>query len=141
MKVKGIIGRLEKVDFPEFGIDQVQAKIDTGAYTSALHCSYIKQANTILHFVIQHQAGETQLEKEFTTTDFKRRKIMSSNGKSQLRYVIKTTIHIGGKIFKAEFSLTDRSRLKNPVLIGRKILKGKFLVDVSKTFLTLNSAK
>jgi len=137
MKVKGIIGRLEKIDFPELEIDQVQAKIDTGAYTAALHCSYIKQINSILHFVIQHQAGETQLEKEFTTVDFKKRKIVSSNGKSQMRYVIRTAVHFGGRKFKAEFSLTDRSRLKNPVLIGRKILKGKFLVDVSKKFLIL----
>jgi hypothetical protein len=39
-----LIGRREFVDFPLLGVYHVEAKIDTGAYTSSIHCSeiYIK---------------------------------------------------------------------------------------------------
>ncbi|MCB0803275.1 MAG: ATP-dependent zinc protease [Flavobacteriales bacterium] len=34
---KTIVGRVEKVDFPELGILDIEAKIDTGAYSTAIH--------------------------------------------------------------------------------------------------------
>jgi hypothetical protein len=40
--VKCIIGRRDMIDFPELGLEDIEAKIDTGAYTSAIHCSQIK---------------------------------------------------------------------------------------------------
>ena len=39
-KIK-IIGRREFVAFPLLRIDKVEAKIDTGAYTCAIHCNDI----------------------------------------------------------------------------------------------------
>ena len=47
---KKIIGRREVVDFPELGLFRIEAKIDTGAYTTALHCHDIKEENGVLHF-------------------------------------------------------------------------------------------
>ncbi len=40
---ENIIGAFELVSFPEFHTEHVTAKIDTGAYTGALHCSSIKE--------------------------------------------------------------------------------------------------
>ena len=37
-----IIGRLERVDIPEWKLFELDAKIDTGAYTSSLHCHHIE---------------------------------------------------------------------------------------------------
>ena len=39
-KIK-LIGRREFVDFPLLEINKVEAKIDTGAYTCAIHCNNI----------------------------------------------------------------------------------------------------
>ena len=36
-----LIGRREFVDFPMLNIEQLVAKIDTGAYTCAIHCKQI----------------------------------------------------------------------------------------------------
>jgi hypothetical protein len=131
MKNKLLIGANEWVDFPDFDIHRISAKIDTGAYTSSLHCSRIKEKDGELHFVLVHTKEDKQLNKEFLTTRYSQKRIRSSNGTSQLRYVIKTFVRIHGKKYKTEFSLTDRSRMKNPVLIGRKLLRDRFLVDVS----------
>jgi hypothetical protein len=45
MKPK-ILGIFEKVDFPEFNITGVDAKIDSGAFTGALHCTKVIQEET-----------------------------------------------------------------------------------------------
>ena len=41
--MKKIIGRLEKVSFPAFQLHNIDAKIDTGAYTSSIHCKKAKE--------------------------------------------------------------------------------------------------
>ena len=38
---KRLLGRRELVDFPAFALGGVEAKVDTGAYTSAIHCRNI----------------------------------------------------------------------------------------------------
>ena len=46
-KIPVLIGRREYVNFPALGITGIEAKIDTGAYTSSIHCHAIieKQVN------------------------------------------------------------------------------------------------
>lgn len=136
MRNKLVIGRLEKVDFPEFDIHHVDAKVDTGAYTSSLHCIRIEKRTNELFFELVHHQGDKQLSKYFHTKDFYQKRIRSSNGKTQLRYIIKTHVSLLGKKYKTEFSLTDRSKMKYPVLLGRKVLKDHFIVDVSKKFVS-----
>ncbi|MGB0424358.1 MAG: RimK/LysX family protein, partial [Flavobacteriales bacterium] len=37
------IGRNDKADFPEIDLMNISIKIDTGAYTSSMHCHDIKE--------------------------------------------------------------------------------------------------
>ncbi|MDH5608877.1 MAG: RimK/LysX family protein [Cyclobacteriaceae bacterium] len=141
MVSKHLIGRKEKVDFPEFGLAGISAKVDTGAYTSALHCSFIRVVGEKLEFAISHNTDEIRLDRKFTTTNFTSRLIRSSNGKTQQRYVIKTKIKLFGKDYLTEFSLADRSKMKNPVLLGRKLISGRFIVDVSAKYLSTKNIK
>lgn len=132
MKNKKTIGRTDKVDLPSLGIENANAKIDTGAYTSSIHCKKIHLEEDELCFQLPVEvAGKTILRK-FHTKEFFKKGIRSSNGELQERYVIKTKIVLFGKSYTTEFSLTDRSRMKNPILLGRKLLKDRFLVDVSQ---------
>lgn len=39
---KQTIGRTDKIDFPEWGLFDIDAKIDSGAYTSSIHCEDIE---------------------------------------------------------------------------------------------------
>jgi hypothetical protein len=144
LKSKITIGRIDKLDLPELGLVKVQAKIDTGAYTSAIHCSKIhieksKDGTRQLVYTISgNRLGKGMRAKKFKTTDFKLKGIKSSNGQVQERYVVKTKIKIFNKIYNTEFSLSDRSHMKNPILLGRKLLSGRFVVDVTEENLSLD---
>lgn len=137
-KKKRVIGRTDKVDLPELGLEEVQAKIDTGAYTSAIHCSKIhieldKDGQDLLVYTISgSRLGKGMRARKFTTGNFKLKKIRSSNGQVQQRYIVKTKLRLFNKIYNTEFSLSDRSHMKNPILLGRKLLNGRFLVDVAE---------
>ena len=38
-KPKHTLGHRELIDFPGLALHKVEAKVDTGAYTSAIHCA------------------------------------------------------------------------------------------------------
>lgn len=132
MKKKITIGRSDIVDLPELGIESAKAKIDTGAYTSSIHASKIKMDGEVLSFYLPIEVEGKSISKKFQTKSFTKKKIRSSNGKAESRYIIKTKIVLFGKNYVTDFSLSDRSLMKNPILLGRKLLKDRFLVDVSK---------
>lgn len=130
------IGRRETVSFPELKIFNIIAKIDTGAYTAALHCKEIRveetQAEPILHFKLLDASHPEYNQLCFSFTTFGKRKIKNSSGVFESRYTIKTPIKIGRKRIMATISLTDRGGMKFPVLLGRKLLKNRFVVDVTQ---------
>lgn len=127
-KDKKVIGTVDKVDLPVFGVENINAKIDTGATRSSLHCRHIRLENNILKFRVLTETGY----KEFSSNDWQQRKIRSSNGKAEMRFIIKTKLRVFGKEYTVSFSLTDRSKMKYPLLIGRKFLKDRYVVDVSQ---------
>jgi hypothetical protein len=129
--IKVIIGRREKVDFAELGIFGITAKIDTGAYTSVLHCSDIKEENSKLYFKLLDSTHPEYNEQVHEFEAYFKKDFKNSFGESETRYVIKTIVKIGHKRIKALISLTDRGTMRYPVLLGRRFLKNKFIVDVS----------
>ncbi|MFI5163930.1 MAG: ATP-dependent zinc protease [Bacteroidia bacterium] len=130
-KPKQIIGRRELVDFPELGVTGIYAKIDTGAYSSTLHCQDIHVKQKKLCFKVLDPQHPVFSSKEHGFSEFAQKKIKNSFGEVEKRYMIKTKIKIAGRIIKSIISLTDRGSMRYPVLIGRKLLKNKFVVDVS----------
>lgn len=139
---KKIIGRREMVAFPDLDIDEIEAKIDTGAYTSAIHCSDIHEetrpdGTKVICLDLLDPSHPQYNHKKLTFDDYSLRDIRNSFGVVQERYVIKTRIKVFDELIEAEFSLSDRSDMKYPVLIGRKLLKGRFIVDVSRKNVSL----
>ena len=130
-RIKTTIGRREVVSFPELGLFQIVAKIDTGAYTTALHCHDIREENGVLYFKLLDPTHPEYNEREQHFTEFSQKEIKNSSGDSERRYIIKTTVKIGRKRIKSVISLTHRGNMRYPVLIGRKLLKNRYLVDVS----------
>ncbi len=132
---KTLIGELDCIDFPEFNLFDLPCKIDTGAYTSAIHCHRVRlieaEGKEIIAFKLLDPSHKAYEDKEYRTTEFQERKIRSSSGHAEFRYVIKTQIVLFNKIYKTEFTLADREQMTYPVLIGRRLLKDNFIVDVA----------
>ncbi|MBN2595478.1 RimK/LysX family protein [Labilibaculum sp.] len=134
--MKIIIGKIDRADFPDLHLSNIDLKVDTGAYTSSIHCHQIEEYQfgdeTHLKFRLLDPSHPDYNEKEFTVKNYKRKRVKNSFGKSETRFVIETIIILFDKEFLIELSLSERSEMKYPILIGRKLLNGKFIVDTSK---------
>lgn len=119
------VGRKELISIPDLGIENIKAKVDTGAYGIALHVDGIELVDDKIHFWIGEKSNIFVFEK------YKKIKVRSSFGREQERYSILTRIKLGDSIYKFYVSLTDRKNMRYPVLIGRRFLyKFNYLVDV-----------
>ena len=140
-----VIGRLETVDFPEWDLFDIDAKIDTGAYTSSLHCHHIKSYKEgdkdFVKFNLLDPSHDTYNDKLFKMPIYRTKSVKSSNGSIEKRFIVKTKVRLFDKLLSTELSLTDRSEMKYPVLLGRKLINGRFLVDVSKKYVTQKNSK
>jgi hypothetical protein len=139
MKNKIIIGRLESIDLPQLGIEDLEVRVDTGAKTSSLHVDNIKKlivdGERQVTFDIHPDSHNVNRIVTCTAPLSDIRKIKSSNGTSEQRYVIETKIKLGTESWKVEITLTDRSDMSYLMLLGREALGKRFLVDPSKVFL------
>jgi hypothetical protein len=132
---KKVVGRIEKISILDLELFDLDAKVDTGADSNALHCDNIEVNGEEVSFVLLDEVHEAYNGKTFVMPLHKIKNVKSSNGEVQLRASIKVTVEFFGKKYKTIISLTNRADMKYPMLIGRKFLSNKFLVDVSKEYL------
>lgn len=113
----------------------IEAKIDTGAYSCSIHCDDIRlsEDEKKVHFRLLDESHPDYHDAEIIMPVYEIRTVKSSNGTTQERIFIKTILELYGLEFETEISLTDRTSMKFPMLIGRKFLEDRFLVDVSST--------
>lgn len=131
-----VVGWREWVGLPRLGIARAKAKIDTGARTSALHANsiecYESDGKAWVRFDVAGQ-GRGAPWHEAPVAD--RRTVRSSNGETELRFVIRTELALGGRSWAANITLTNRERMELPMLIGREALAGRVLVDAERSWL------
>lgn len=137
MHEKKIIGTKEIISIIDLELYDLDVKIDTGADSNALHCDdiFIDEQNFV-HFKLLDKVHSSYHGKKMKMPLYKLKKIKSSNGHVEERPSIKINVKFFGRKYKTVVSLTNRSDMKFPMLIGRKFLANKFLVDVSKEYLT-----
>ncbi|MCB0431393.1 MAG: ATP-dependent zinc protease [Flavobacteriales bacterium] len=139
-KPKPVIGRKDRIDLPELKLEDLDAKVDTGAYTSALHCHNLtvidRDGAEWVRFNLLDPEHPQYNEKAYCLPVHTRRVIKNSFGTSEERITIITKVIVFGKEYPLEMSLSNRSDLKYPVLLGRKFLRSRFVVDVNKTLLS-----
>lgn len=134
-----MIGRFDKADFPLLNLEDIAIKIDTGAYTSSIHCENIVEKNEAIHCTFLDEEHPLYKGKEFIFTDYDVVFVKSSNGVVQKRFQVQSTIKIFDKIYKISLSLSARQEMRFPVLIGRKFLTKKFIVDTQLKDISFNS--
>lgn len=131
---KLIVGNKEKVSFPDQKRHHIVARIDSGARSSSVHCDEIwmeeMDGKRVLccHFL-------KRSKKVIRFKEYKRRKVKSSNGQVETRYIVEVKIRLGDCEKTTQVSLTDRSSMNYSVLLGRRFLANDFLIDVSKSYL------
>lgn len=139
---KKIIGDKELISILDLELYDLDAKIDTGADSNALHCDDIFIDNeNIVHFKLLDKVHPAYHGKKMAIPLYKMKKVRSSNGEFQKRASIRVKVEFFGKKYMTVISLADRSDMKFPMLIGKKFLANKFLVDVSKEYLAKKITK
>lgn len=136
-----VLGRSDRVDLPELRLYNIHAKIDTGAFTSSLHCHHAEVVSGHLEYVLLDEEHPEFSGTKFQCTEFEIRDIKNSFGEVERRFIINTTIKIFNEVITAEFSLSNRGSLKFPILLGRKILRNRFLIDVTKKNLSFKEKR
>ena len=133
---KLVIGRSDVADFPKLKLEDIAVKIDTGAYTSSIHCRDIRvrsvKRRPTLSFVLLDPSHHHFEDETYSTRDFRKTVVRSSNGQSEERYLIKTQIRLFNRPYPISLTLSERGEMRFPILIGRKFLMGKFIVDPSE---------
>lgn len=137
------IGWREWVFLPTFGSHKINAKIDTGASTSALHAEDItlgvRGGVKIVRFKFFPHQG-THRDAEWVEAEYvEKRRVRSSVGHETLRPVIRTEIQLGDERFEVEITLVDRGAMGFRMLIGRTALKKRFLVNAGASYVVTKS--
>ncbi|MDR2063633.1 MAG: RimK/LysX family protein [Candidatus Nomurabacteria bacterium] len=134
---KTIIGRSEELSFTGFGMLDIPAKVDTGAYRSSVHAENVfVDKKGILHFTLLggHPVCGV-MARTMTSNKYKEVWVANSFGHGEKRYEVRLQAKLGPKIFTSSFTLADRSKKIYPILLGRKLLNCRFLVDPNESSL------
>lgn len=134
-----VLGWREWVSLPKLGIEQVKAKVDTGARTSALHAFEVELEETqdgpMVHFSIHPLQKNDDFIIQCTAPLLEERQVRDSGGHTETRYTIETQMAIGGEIRTIEMTLTNRDSMGFRMLIGRTAIRGDYLVDPGRSYL------
>jgi hypothetical protein len=131
-----IIGYQEYVSFPEWGIDRLLAKSDTGARSSALDAKNIEELpNDRVRFDVALSRKNRDRTVAVEADIVRRTRVRSSHGHTTERLVVATPIRIGWVETVVELTLVNRKRMICRMLLGRTALSESFLVDAGQRFL------
>ncbi|MHA6325663.1 30S ribosomal protein S6--L-glutamate ligase [Roseivivax sp. CAU 1753] len=129
----------EWVALPDLGLPAMRAKVDTGARTSALHASDIETFGTAtkprVRFMVHPVPERDDLVIPCSAEIVDRRVVTSSNGEGESRYVIGTSIEVGGERWPIEMTLTNRGGMASRMLLGREALKDHIAIVATDRFL------
>jgi hypothetical protein len=135
-----LIGWKEYLDFPEWGLRRIKAKIDTGARTSALDvASYelredgprglIARLRLSLHRKDPGRLTVVEAPVQGMVV------VRNSSGLSEQRPLIEATVRLGPVTKRVRLTVTNRAGMRFRMILGRKALEGDFVVDVSQKYL------
>ncbi len=132
-----VIGWSEYVEFPDWDIGRVRAKIDTGARTSALHVEKIEElSGSVVRFEVVIRKHRGKDRRAVVTAPVRRKtQVRSSTGLCEVRYIVATRVRIGPVEKTIELSLASRDLMRFRMLLGRRALADDFLIDVSRRHL------
>ncbi len=133
------LGWREWLSLPELGVENIKAKVDTGARTSALHAfsqkTYHERGVLMVRFRIHPLQRRIDVIKECIAEVIDQRTVSDSGGHREKRLVIVTKVQLGDQAWPVEMTLTRRDSMRFRMLLGRTALSGRYLVDAERSYL------
>ncbi len=125
------IGRSDRADFPDFDLRRINVKIDSGAYTSAIHCCKISLSEKgELEVIFLDDKDPNYTGKIHTFKEFIKKSVRSSNGITEERFIVSTKIRFHEHLYDLNLSMTFRGDMRFPVLLGRRFLtRNHFIIN------------
>lgn len=133
------IGWREWISFPEWGINNIKVKVDTGAKTSSIHAIeleyFMQDSKQWVRFSINpwQMTSADKIQISAPVNSFK--EVKSSSGCIEKRPVVKTAISVSGIRIHVDLTLTNRSDMGFRMLLGRDAMKKHFLIIPGKSYL------
>jgi len=128
---------------PDLGIAALQAKIDSGARTSALHASDLhyeeSEGRMMVQFCVHSSRKHDSVDYHCRARVLEFRRVRSSNGSVEVRPVIATTLELLGLQWPIELTLTNRALMGFRMLLGRQAIRNRFLIDSGRSFYSSRS--
>lgn len=134
-----LAGWREWASLPDLGVNTIKAKLDTGARTSALHAWNIWTFERDGEDWVQFDLHPVQRNNAVCVTCeaplVGRRHVKSTSGKAEERFVIRTTVMLGGETRAVEVTLTNRDEMGFRMLLGRTAMHRWVVVDPARSYL------
>ncbi len=139
-----VLGWKEQVALPEWGIDRLRGKLDTGARTSALHVEDDEVVDhhehegdrlpvVTFHVLVGNRDDPHRHEVTAPVVGYK--VVRDTGAKAERRPVVRTRIVIGPVDTEADITLTTRHGMNFRMLVGRLTMQGLCVVDPAHGYL------
>lgn len=136
MNERQTIGWRERIDLPDWGVQGIEAKSDTGARSSAVDVKNLKiEEDDYVSFDVALSRTDRNLSKPVRMKIKRHTQVKSSNGHITERVVVETTLRIGPVEKNVDVTLVCRKRMQCRMLIGRTALGEDFLVSSNDVYL------
>lgn len=126
------LGAVELVALPTWGVERLPARVDTGARTSALHVEELTElGDGRVRFTLPLGPERRVVEASVS----RRGRVRSTSGKLAGRVFVTALVRVGSVEARIELGLVDRRKMRYRMLLGRSALAGRFIVDVTRSYL------
>ena len=147
-----VLGWKEEVSLPEWGVERLRAKLDTGARSSALHVEDLEEIGehhdhdhdgplpvVRFHLLVGPRGRPRRLEIEAPIVGH--RFVRDTRARTERRPVVRTRVTAGPLDALADVTLTDRSGMNFRMLLGRLTLERRCVVDPSRGYIVRDGAR
>lgn len=127
------------MQLPDLGVEEIKAKVDTGADNSSLHAFNMKRFSRngvpLVHFEIHPRQRKRRPAISCEAEVIGEKKVKNPGGRTETRPIIKTTMIVAGREIEAQVNLTTRDEMTFRMLLGRRTIRKTFLVDPGRSYL------
>ena len=133
------IGWREWVSLPDLSINEIKAKVDTGADSSSLHAFLIERFDVngteMVRFEVHPRQRKKKPSIECEAEVVGEKTVRNPGGRAEVRPIIRTTLVVAGEEISALVNLTTRDEMTFRMLVGRRTVRKRFVVDPGRSYL------